>query len=311
MPEISSYLRNEPTQISTSESQSIMPAPQITTTLADSTNSVIGHSQSSQPSANSPTEGGRETSTGNKVPGYAEIEQMVNERLASDSEYQELSAKLEKWKNIESDFAVIDAHTGFITGDGTVTLENLRALAADPLADSEAKAAANRLLNDIPVWNAIAKGDNVAGTHDATEFIENLKAKLKETKDAVRAEVKGEVGAPSKSPNASGGTTPNQAEGAGQLFKAPALSTKPGMEGAVENIQNTLNSIGDAMGDLTAKLADPNLSTADRAKLQASYNQLQQLQSMLMEMFKQLQEAIANTVKMYADVAQNSIRNMR
>ncbi len=83
------------------------------------------------------------------------------------------------------------------------------------------------------------------------------------------------------------------------------------MEGAVENVGNTLSAIANATSELMAKLADPNLKPEDRQKLQAQYNELQQLQSMLTAMYTQLQEAIANLMKMYSDVAKNSIQNMR
>lgn len=308
--EISSYLRNSPEPVSTSQSQSISPSP-ATTTQYGASNSVGDHGSTAQ-AGSGPTDGGRETTTGTKTPGYAESEQMVSERLANDPEYQELSAKLEKWKNIENDFALVDANTGLFP-DGTVTLDNLRALAGDPLARADARAAANRLLSDMSVWNEISKGDNIAGTQDVMAFVAGMKAGLKTMKEAVRAEIKGEVAAASNtagSTNAAS-TGSNTAVSAPQLFKPPTLSTKPGMEGAVENIKNTLTSIGDEMSQITSKLSDPNLSPADRNKLQASYNELQQLQAMLMAMYKQLQEAIANMIKMYSDVAQNSIRNMR
>ena len=83
------------------------------------------------------------------------------------------------------------------------------------------------------------------------------------------------------------------------------------MEGAVENVSNTLTAIGNASAELMAQLADPSLKPEDKQKIQAKYNELQQLQSMLTAMYTQLQTAMANLMKMYSDVAMNSIHNMK
>lgn len=295
--------------------QSITPAP--AQTVDSAADSVANHGGTQQSGSSAPTDGGRETTP--KPPTAADIEQMVNERLANDPEYQALQAKLEKWKGLESDYALIDRYSGFITGDGTVTLENIRAVANNSHPDAaEANAAAKRLLGAMDVWNEISKGDNQAGTHDVMAFLAGMRDQLKGMKDSARADIRAEQGLtanPATGSAAAGGaaagTSSTTADGAATLFKASAPSTKPGMEGAVENINNALTSIGNEMGTLMAKMTDPKTPPEERQKLQAAYNELQQLQSMLMAMYKQLQEAISNMVKMYSEVAQNSIRNMR
>lgn len=307
-------------QVATGIERPIADAEQATTPHQQAErNSVTPADQSQQSSGSTPTDGAREA-TPTKTPGYKEIKQMTEERLKDNPEYVELKEKYETWKSLENDFALIDQYTGFITGDGTLTLDNLRALANDMVAPNPAaKAAAQRLLANMEVWNALAKGDNVVGTHDVTEFVNGMKSQLKAIEDATKNEIKAEVGAAAAAAAAAGGTpaagspadpATNQT-GAAPLFKAPALSSKPGMEGAVENVGNTLSAIANATSELMAKLADPNLKPEDRQKLQAQYNELQQLQSMLTAMYTQLQEAIANLMKMYSDVAKNSIQNMR
>lgn len=279
-------------------------------------NSVSDHGASSQTS-NGPTGGARE-STPNKAPGYAEIEQMTEERLMSDPEYRELKEKLEMCGGLEAMFHLIDKNVGF-RNDDKICLDDILALVNDTNQPNKELREAGKWLNDHrEIWSAISKGDNLVGLHDVKDFLAGMKSELKGMKDSVRNDIKAEngVGA-SSSPSAATGTgaapstsQPTSSE-PGQLFKAPTLSTKPGMEGAVENIGNTLTAIGNATSDLAAQLANPDLKPEERQKLQAKYNELQQLQSMLTAMYTQIQEAIANLMKMYSDVAKNSIQNMR
>ena len=83
------------------------------------------------------------------------------------------------------------------------------------------------------------------------------------------------------------------------------------MEGAVENVNNAIQSIGTSMNSIMAEIADPKTTPERRKDLQNQYNELQQLQSMLTAMYTQMQEAISNLMKMYSDVAMNSVRNMK
>jgi hypothetical protein len=275
------------------------------------------------PSSN-PTDGARDATT-NHPPTHDEIERLTEECLGNDSDYQAAQKKLDDWKDLENDFAAMDHFTGLFE-DRIVTLDNVRALAGDAGANPAARAAAQRLLNNMSIWNELASGrtgtnDGVVGMDDVTAFVAKLKSDVKAIKESTRAAVTAELqpssaggsgataggGAPAPAAAGTSGAT----AGAEPLFKAPTLSTKPGMEGAVENIGNTLTAIGNATADVAAQLANPNLSPEDKQKLQARYNDLQQLQSMLTAMYTQIQEAIANLMKMYSDVAKNSIQNMR
>ena len=321
MTSISTH-RNAPERIDNSQQAELVINPTPPNRARSSDNSLGDHVAAPQTSNTSPTDGARAATQ--SPPGRQDIERMTQDRLNSDPEYVDLQAKLETWKNLENDFAAIDQHTGLFTGDGTVTLENLRAIANDPLVpDPTAKAAAQRLLANMDVWNELANGltggaDNVAGTADVTRFLANMRAQLKAMKASAREEVRVEVGAATSTPHANGAATggsPGSAasppEGSSKLFNPPTLSTKPGMEGAVENLGNTLAAVGNASAVLAAQLANPDLKPEERQKVQAKYNELQQLLSMLTNMYTQLQTAIANLMKMYSDVAKNSIQNMR
>lgn len=280
-----------------------------------------GAASQADPSTSTPTGGGRETTTSN-VPGYAEIERMTQERLEADPEYQKLKAKEAALAQAQLDFATVDGITFLGKDDGIVTIQELRSLAEDPLRDEAIRNAAQRLLNNTALWNELAKNlsdgvvDNKVGTADVMRLIEDTAAKLKGMREETRTDIRGEVGAAvaanaAQAPGAAGGSGASAAAGGSPLFRSPTLSAKPGMEGAVENINNTLQSIGNEIADISMQLTNSKLTPEDRQALQNKYNDLLQLQGMLTNMFKQLQEAIASMIKMYSDVAMNSVRNMK
>lgn len=301
--------------VSTSQAQAIQsqtdiePGPNAASN--SSRNSVGNHVPAQQTAGTSPTDGARKSMSQR----HADIESMTEERLMSDPAYRELKETYDTWKDqLMSDFMLVDQYTG-VWPDKKIQHQDLIALRDDKGANPQAREAAIRLLENPQIWQAISKDDVWVGVQDVESFLATMKSDLKANRDTVRGEVKAEMGVASAATTAIGGQAAGgeaaAAGEAGPLFKSPAPSTKPGMEGAVENLNNTLGSIGDAMADITAKMTDANLKPEERQKLQASYNELQQLQSMLMAMYKQLQESIANMMKMYSDVAQNSIRNMR
>lgn len=311
--------------VATAIEQPIADADQATTThqqTGNSANSVADHGGSGAGNASAPpTKSAREAVSERR----AEINEMTEERLSEDPAYAKLQKKYEEWKDLETVFSAIEDHTVF-AGDQKISLRDLEVLRDDPNADPGARAAANRLLNDKSIWNELATGldgknDNVVGVADVQRFLEKMTTGLADMKEKVRGEVQAEMAAErgvatgtqtQAGATASGsGATESGSGEAKPLFKAPTPSTKGGMEGAVENVNNTLAAVADATNDLAVQLMDPNLSAADRQKLQAKYNDLQQLQQMLTAMFTQLQQNISNLMKMYSDVAQNSIRNMK
>ena len=257
---------------------------------------------------------------------HKEIDEMTEERLRENPEYVELKAKQDVWGDMEAVFAAIEDHTCF-AGDQKISLRDLEVLRDDLGADPAAREAAKRLLGNRSIWNELATGldgnnDNLVGVADVRRFLDRMKTGLAEMKETAQAEVMGEMAAERGASAAAhpggtgathdGGTINSSSDAAeGKLFKAPTPSTKGGMEGAVENVNNTLAAVGDAANSLMAQLSNPDLSPAERSKLQAKYNDLQQLQQMLTAMYSQLQQNISNLMKMYSDAAQNSIRNMK
>lgn len=291
------------------------PAKKLKQDTAD--NSVSDHGTSSQTN-NSPTDGARDA-TANHPLTHGELERLTEERLMEDPEYRKLKEQLDLCGGLEDVLLQIDS-VGIFSNDRKICWDDVQALVNDVHQPNTAAREAAKFLNDHKqIWAAICGDDNLVSLADVQKYLTGMKDQLKAMKDSARADIKAEngVGA-SSSPSAATGTgaaastsQPTSSEGPGQLFKAPTLSTKPGMEGAVENIGNTLTAIGNATSDLAAQLANPDLKPEERQKLQARYNELQQLQSMLTAMYTQIQEAIANLMKMYSDVAKNSIQNMR
>lgn len=307
--EISSYLRNAPLD-QTQSPESINPLTLMSPPLADDLVSAYGPSQ--QTTDGSPTDGAREA-TNNRTPGYDEIEQMTQDRLEKMPEYLEQKQKWDAWHGIESDFALVDHFTGLLTDDGTVTLENLRALANDPFCPNpEAKAAAQRLLSDMSIWNELAKGDNKVGTHDVTEFVALMKNQLKVMRDETRASIKAELTPPPTSPQpgqAAGGpggsASPPSSES--QLTRPPT-STKAGMEGATENLAIAADYLQQQMMELAQKAAaDPSQAGLYQQQIAMLQNQYQSITNMM----NQLTQMISNLSKMWSDVAMNSIRNVK
>lgn len=259
-----------------------------------------------------------------------EIEGETNARLSENSDYQELNAMLEAWKNLEAEFNAIDAHTGVVTNDRTITLENLQALVNDPFfPNEEAKAAAKHLLDNISVWNELAKGDDQVGKHDVQAFIAGMKDKKKAIESQTREEVRTELYPPSSSSAATGtgGSGAPQAGGAGSSnapgggetapgtpdkvdtsFHPPKPSDKAGMEGATENLAGTADALQDQMMRLAEEASkDPSKATINGQKIAMLQNQFQAITNMM----NQLTQMMSNLSKMWSDVAMNSIRNLK
>jgi flagellin-like hook-associated protein FlgL len=82
-------------------------------------------------------------------------------------------------------------------------------------------------------------------------------------------------------------------------------STKPGIEGALENLGN----LGDDLQkQITDTINDPNM---DATSKQAKLTQLQSQQQSVMNMLNQISQMLQNVVKMWSDIAMNSVRNMK
>lgn len=262
--------------------------------------------------ASAPTESAREAATRK----HADFEQMTQERLMSDPEYVKLKSQYDDADaHLMSDFLLVDQFTG-ICPDKNIQYQDLIALRDDTKANPAAREAALRLLANSEVWQAISKTDNLVGVADVEAFLATQKATLKEMKNAVATEVRAELTAQTSNAatgaSGAGGTPGAGGTGAtGPLFAASTPSAKSGMEGAVENVNNAIQSIGTSMNSIMAEIANPATTPERRKDLQNQYNELQQLQSMLTAMYTQMQEAISNLMKMYSDVAMNSVRNMK
>ena len=85
----------------------------------------------------------------------------------------------------------------------------------------------------------------------------------------------------------------------------PARSTKPGMEGALDNLGNTADYLQKQM---EAVSSDPDLDPASKT---AKLSNLQFQQQSAMNMLTQLSQMMQNTIKLWSDIAMNSVRNIK
>lgn len=287
-------------------------------------NSVGGHDTTHQSGGGSPTLGAREAATQR----HNEIEQMTEERLASNPEYQDLKTKFDTWKDVEADFALIDGNT-LGKNDGKIDLAALQALSGDENANQAARDAANRLLNNRAIWNELASGldghnDNLVGIDDVRRFVAGMKAGLKEMRSSARAEVTAELGPapnaqPATSTAATGAAAATAGPGsdpkaimveAGNALPKPAPSQFSGLEGASENLNNMVGwaeAETDRLTTLMGKTDDP----AVLKQLETKINQMSRRMQQMTALMNQVMTAMQNISKMYSDIAMNSVRNMK
>lgn len=269
-----------------------------------------------------PTDGASDTNKSNPDPN-ADLPYVIEDRLKTDPAFLEAQAALAEVSTLEADFTLVDRHTG-AAADKRIEYGNLVALVNDKGADAAARAAAQRLLDNASLWNAISKDDQWVGIHDVKALIQERKNAVNTAREAVANQARAERGVPTATTGASndaatmnpgaGTTTPDgttPADGTSPTDATtpkPPPSTKPGVEGALENLANGQDWIQKELERLANEAAaDPSKATALQAKMTMLQNQYQALANMT----TQLSQMLSNLTKMWSDIAMNSVRNIK
>lgn len=248
------------------------------------------------------------------------VDQEVNERLAADPDFQNAQQEFEESKQLLEFYDLIDSTCG-VQFNGNICRDDVLALVNDVNQPNKAARAAAKFLNDHPsIWSALSKGDAFVGRHDVIEYMASKKAAVDGLRSQAKADVQAERGIQTNRAPATGtgSATPPPAGGADQVIDEakngaapkPPPSTRGGLEGAEENATNMMGWMEGEFDRLTALMAktdDPKV----QKQLEMQLNQLSRRMQSMTAMLNQLTTMMASISKMYADIAMNSIRNIR
>jgi hypothetical protein len=275
------------------------------------------HQAESDSHEDSPLTGARESA----VPPEKSVEERVQDRLASDRSYQADKQQYETWGSIVDELNLIDSVASNGNPDGVVTKDDLLAVAKNPNCDAAARAAAQRLLAHIEIFQILdgAEHDGKIGIHNASRWIADVRNNLQAKEDGARDVVMAELSATPSAQNrpgpqqtdsrtASQQTNTSSQSSASSPTPKPASSPQPGLEGATADLaanSEWLQSEIIRLGKDAA--ADPSRAASINAEIAVKTNQLQQLTNMQ----SQLMQMMSNLSKLWSDVAMNSIRNLK
>lgn len=192
--------------------------------------------------------------------------------------------------------------------EGIFSLEWVRAVANDGWRFPHERDAARRLL-DSGAW-ALADAD-----HSGKLTLGEASAYASQLQGKAPAPSAGSTGRTPSDADIGGSKDPGRTSDTKEPKKTvqdvmdsvpkPERSTKPGMEGALDNLGNTADYLQKQM---EAVANDPDLDPAAKsAKLQ----NLQFQQQSAMNMLTQLSQMMQNTIKLWSDIAMNSVRNIK
>lgn len=284
----------------------------------------------SQAQQSEPTDCAREATTQCCIdPGYA-MDQML--KLQNDPDYKDTLDQLAKAEQLErgQGLYLIDAEFGGFLGfgknDGKIDRGNIEAAAKDPCAPGHE--AAKMLMANPRLFAAIdADGDGLITKDELHKFIDKMKNQKKWIEDSYALKAKtptfgiGDDPQPMPPPVAQ---KPPPPPGQGSKPQpppvrhappppppsTPVLSSRGGLEGASENINNALSSCEDQMAQLSAQMAatdDPK----EQAAIQNKMNALERRMQMLSSMYQEIMTVLSNLSKMQSDIAMTFIRNMK
>lgn len=275
-----------------------------------------------------PSEGGRDTVAQQPV-GYSDIPFVVQDRLATDREYQDAKKLLELVLQLEDGQGLyfIDQQFGGLLGeglgDGLISMADIKAAAADPAAPGH-EAAKMLLRNPRLVSLLDPDGNGCISAESLRALADELKAQVYGKEADVEAQILAERGAPAGSAGgaavgeageagaleaeAAVDETGREAEASGAATPRPAPSTKPGVEGASENLANAADWLQQEMLRLANEAAaHPEKATALNQQIAMMQAQLQAI----MNLMNQLTTLMSNLSKLWSDIAMNSIRNLK
>jgi hypothetical protein len=289
-------------------------------------NTAVGSTDGFAPTATAPTDGAR---TASVDPAKAQYEQDLHD-------WQQTKAQAESYKaanaQLDKDLApLLEAKHAL-----SVLLQREEfdlVLTPDELNDlmrtgsPEMKAAATWLLAHEDVWRDLPKKETLVGglgidMRAAQSYLADLSRRVSELegrrlevpevppKPTVPGAVPSAGATPSGGPT---GATQSSASNSGTTSAAdeiplPAPSTKPGLEGATENLANAADHLQAQMIKLAEEASkDPTKATLNAQKIAMLQTQIQSLTNMM----SQLQQMMSNMSKLWSDVAMNSVRNLK
>ncbi len=194
--------------------------------------------------------------------------------------------------------------------DATVSATWVRAVANDGARSQGSRDAAAQVLSNPAFARADANGDGQVSLAEATAYLDKLKGQAvgNSSSHGVSGSSSGsEIGSTSSVSTGSMEQTGSSDSGSGSssISGSKPPSTKPGIEGALENLGN----LGDDLQrQITDTINDPKM---DATSKQAKLTQLQSQQQSVMNMLNQISQMLQNVVKMWSDIAMNSVRNIR
>lgn len=267
---------------------------------------TAGGSPPSQASGGA-ADGAREATEPTKS-GWQLVNEEVEARLSADPEYAELKAKYDAHEGMADDFAIVDQAFFWGRGDGALDLGDIQAVANDSLQTDEARNAAKRLLKDMAVFTAAAGGNNQLTRSEVMEFLNGLKGDLSARRASMTEKVEAEHA--KRETGVRGSTSANGTPSSDSATEAApiVMSSRPGVEGAMENLGNVADSLQAQMLELAKKAAeDPSKAVQYQQQIAQLQNQYQAITNMM----NQLTQMLSNLSKMWSDVAMNSIRNVK
>ena len=308
------------TSSKTTHSHGASSVPNQSNTVCSDNNGTQSTSQAQQ---SEPTDGARATTTQSCIdPGYG-MEQMS--KLQDDPDYKDTLYLLDKAEQLERGQGLyfIDAEFGGLFGigknDGMIDRGNIEAAAKDPC--SPGHEAAKMLMENPRLFAAIdANNDGLITKDELHAFIDKMKAQKKSIEDSYALKAKspsigivtGPVIKPTPPPGQGSKPQPPPVTHAPPPPppSTPVLSSRGGLEGASENINNALSSCEDQMAQLSAQMAatdDPK----QQAAIQNKMNALERRMQMLSSMYQEIMTVLSNLSKMQSDIAMTFIRNMK
>lgn len=198
---------------------------------------------------------------------------------------------------------------GDIHPDGKLSKQDV-AWAADNTEIPQAlRDVAKRMVNDPRLFNIIDKNNDGLITRDEIlACITDLKGKLSIANGALSSAPPAQVGATASTAAAATATDGPKVTVPNTNFPPITPSRQSGIEGAIENLSSTANSVQDQITTLTNQL------TGDTKADQAVASKIAQLNTklqMLMNLQSSLITMMSNIAKLWSETSMNAIRNMK
>lgn len=201
-------------------------------------------------------------------------------------------------------------YTGWAASDGKLSRQDLNYAADDAGLAQGLRDLALQLKADPRLFNVIdADSDGTLTRAELTAYRKKLEGQLQSEPTTPTEPVTGQDQAAATGTPSSGTPSSTATQATTSPPFTPIVPSKtPGLEGAIENLGSTINSVQQQMTDLTNQLTGD--SKAD-AKVQGQITQLNTKLQMLMNLQSSLLTMMSNVSKLWSETAMNAIRNMK